>query len=97
MPKRILPSFTALARELAVLPVRFYRYCISPALPAACRFYPTCSHYVLQAVLRHGIARGGWLGLRRLARCHPWSPGGYDPVPPVLSPTPCGRSGVIDS
>jgi putative membrane protein insertion efficiency factor len=82
----MLSSFVALTRELVVLPVRFYQYCISPLLPAACRFYPSCSNYVLQAVLRHGIVRGGWLGLRRLARCHPWSPGGYDPVPPVLSP-----------
>jgi len=86
MPKLIVPSFAALARELVVLPVRLYQYCISPFLPAACRFYPSCSDYVLQAILRHGIARGGWLGLRRLARCHPWSPGGYDPVPPAFSP-----------
>jgi len=73
-------------REFAVLPVRFYQYCISPLLPPACRFYPSCSNYVLQAVLLHGIGRGGWLGLRRLARCHPWSSGGYDPVPPALPP-----------
>ncbi|MCL1985950.1 MAG: membrane protein insertion efficiency factor YidD [Betaproteobacteria bacterium] len=77
-------------RRLAVLPVILYQYCISPLLPAACRFYPSCSNYVLQAVLRHGVVRGGWLGLRRLARCHPWSPGGYDPVPPVISPRPTG-------
>jgi putative membrane protein insertion efficiency factor len=86
MPRAIFPSCVALARGLAVLPVRIYQYCVSPLLPAACRFYPSCSNYVLQAVLSHGIARGGWLGLRRLARCHPWSPGGYDPVPPVSSP-----------
>jgi putative membrane protein insertion efficiency factor len=86
MPKLTLPSFVALTRGLAVLPVRLYQYCISPLFPAACRFYPSCSHYVLQAVLRHGIARGAWLGLCRLARCHPWSPGGYDPVPPVFPP-----------
>jgi len=75
-----------LMRELAVLPVRLYQYCISPLLPPACRFFPSCSNYVLQAVLLHGIGCGGWLGLRRLARCHPWSPGGYDPVPPALPP-----------
>ena len=85
---RLTLSFCAtLMREIVVLPVRFYQYCISPLLPAACRFYPSCSNYVLQAVMRHGIVRGGWLGLRRLAGCHPWSPGGYDPVPPVLSPS----------
>jgi len=79
-----LPSFVVMTRELVVLPVRAYQYCISPLLPAACRFYPSCSSYVLQAILRHGIIAGAWLGLRRLARCHPWSPGGYDPVPPVF-------------
>jgi len=84
MPKLMLPFFVALMREFVVLPIRFYQYCISPLLPTACRFYPSCSNYVLQAVLRHGIVCGGWLGLRRLARCHPWSPGGYDPVPPVF-------------
>ena len=85
MPKLLLPSFVVLARELVVLPIRLYQYCISPLLPAACRFYPSCSDYALQAILRHGIVRGGWLGLCRLARCHPWSSGGYDPVPPVPS------------
>jgi len=86
MPSLTLPALTILTRRLAVLPVRIYQYCISPVLPAACRFYPTCSHYVAQAVLLHGVVRGGLLGLRRLARCHPWSPGGYDPVPPLSSP-----------
>ncbi|MDR0239177.1 MAG: membrane protein insertion efficiency factor YidD [Deltaproteobacteria bacterium] len=73
-------------RRLVVLPVRIYQWCISPLLPPACRFYPSCSNYILQAVLHHGILCGGQLGLRRLARCHPWSPGGYDPVPPALAP-----------
>jgi putative membrane protein insertion efficiency factor len=90
MPKSIFPScaalIAALMRGLVVLPVRLYQYCISPLLPAACRFYPSCSNYVLQAILRHGIVCGVWFGLCRLARCHPWSPGGYDPVPSALSP-----------
>jgi putative membrane protein insertion efficiency factor len=86
MAKLTLPFFVALTRVIVVLPVRMYQYCISPLLPAACRFYPTCSNYVAQAILRHGIVPGGWLGLRRLVRCHPWSPGGYDPVPPVFPP-----------
>jgi len=90
MPKLILPSFAVLARQLIVLPIRFYQYCISPLFPAACRFYPSCSNYALQAILCHGIARGGWLGLRRLVRCHPWSPGGYEPVPPAHSPRLAG-------
>ncbi len=59
-----------------------YKRWISPLLPPACRFEPTCSEYMRQAVGIHGVRAGVWLGVRRLARCHPWNPGGYDPVPP---------------
>jgi putative membrane protein insertion efficiency factor len=62
--------------------VRFYQRWISPALPPTCRFYPSCSAYALEAVQVHGAARGTWLAVRRLLRCHPWHPGGVDPVPP---------------
>jgi hypothetical protein len=58
----------------------FYKRWISPALPGACRFHPTCSEYARQAIARHGAFRGAWLALRRLARCHPLGPGGVDPV-----------------
>jgi uncharacterized protein len=68
-------------RRLVVLVIRGYQRFISPALPPACRFTPSCSHYTLEAVNRYGVVRGGWLGLRRVARCHPWHPGGPDPVP----------------
>jgi putative membrane protein insertion efficiency factor len=68
-------------RAFCVLPIRLYRYCISPLLPPACRFYPTCSAYAMEAVLRHGLLRGGFLALRRLIRCHPFGGSGYDPVP----------------
>lgn len=68
-------------RQLVVLVIRGYQRFISPALPPACRFTPSCSQYTLEAVRRHGVMRGGWLGLRRIARCHPWHPGGPDPVP----------------
>lgn len=63
------------------LGIRGYQVLISPLLPPSCRFTPTCSNYALLAIERHGLARGGWLALKRIGRCHPWNPGGYDPVP----------------
>lgn len=69
-------------RKLVLFPVRVYQYCISPLLPPSCRFYPTCSAYAVEAIMVHGVLRGSWLTLRRLARCHPWGGSGYDPVPP---------------
>jgi putative membrane protein insertion efficiency factor len=68
-------------RKLAVAAITAYRYTISPMLGPACRFHPSCSEYAQQAIDRHGLARGGWLAARRLCRCHPWHPGGHDPVP----------------
>jgi uncharacterized protein len=61
--------------------IRGYKLFISPQLPGACRFLPTCSDYAAQAVSRHGVLRGGWLAARRLARCHPLCAAGHDPVP----------------
>jgi uncharacterized protein len=61
--------------------IRLYQLLISPGLPASCRFTPSCSQYTLDAVRRYGALKGAWLGVRRLVRCHPWHPGGYDPVP----------------
>lgn len=71
----------AAPRRAAVLLIRGYQRFISPALPASCRFYPSCSQYTLEAVTRYGLLRGGWLGFRRITRCHPFNPGGHDPVP----------------
>ena len=68
-------------RSLALLLLRGYKRLISPLLPPMCRFEPTCSVYTMQAVEKHGVIRGVWLGMRRLARCHPFNPGGWDPVP----------------
>lgn len=65
-----------------LLPVRFYRAWISPVLPPTCRFEPSCSAYAVDALVEHGALRGTWLTLRRLLRCGPWHPGGWDPVPP---------------
>ncbi|MDI3514115.1 MAG: membrane protein insertion efficiency factor YidD [Gammaproteobacteria bacterium] len=61
--------------------VRFYRYAISPMLGRNCRFHPTCSEYAIEAIERHGALRGGWMAAKRVGRCHPFNPGGYDPVP----------------
>jgi hypothetical protein len=70
-------------KRLLIGLVRVYQYLISPLLGPRCRFHPSCSHYAVEAVEQHGALRGSWLALRRLLRCHPWHPGGYDPVPPT--------------
>ena len=61
--------------------VRGYQLAISLFLPPSCRFHPSCSHYAIEALQRHGAAKGLWLAVRRISRCHPWHPGGHDPVP----------------
>jgi len=65
----------------ALAALMVYRQFLSPLLPPACRFAPTCSQYARLALLEHGLGRGGWLALRRILRCHPFHPGGYDPPP----------------
>ncbi|MBN2556160.1 MAG: membrane protein insertion efficiency factor YidD [Anaerolineales bacterium] len=72
---RTLPGLPVLAL------IRIYQRMISPALPAACRFYPSCSHYAYQAIAKYGLLKGGLMGAKRLLRCHPLNPGGFDPVP----------------
>ncbi|AGA78558.1 membrane protein insertion efficiency factor YidD [Echinicola vietnamensis] len=68
-------------RKIAIFPVLFYQYLISPMFPGTCRYTPTCSQYTKEAILKHGIIKGGWLGIKRIASCHPWGGHGHDPVP----------------
>ena len=68
-------------RHFAVLLITLYQRLLSPLFPPSCRFVPTCSQYAKQAILTHGLARGSYLAARRILRCHPFNPGGYDPVP----------------
>ena len=68
-------------KRVMILAVRAYQVGLSPLLPASCRYYPSCSAYAVEALEKHGAARGAWLSARRILRCHPFRPGGYDPVP----------------
>ena len=70
-------------QQILIVIIRGYRYLLSPWLGNHCRFYPSCSQYAVKSIETHGTGRGLWLAARRLARCHPWHPGGYDPVPPA--------------
>ncbi|WP_373520627.1 membrane protein insertion efficiency factor YidD [Aquiflexum sp.] len=70
-----------LIRKIAIFPVLVYQYLISPLLPSNCRYTPTCSQYTKEAILKHGVLKGGWLGIKRIASCNPWGGHGHDPVP----------------
>jgi uncharacterized protein len=78
-------------RHVAALLIRLYQLTVSPLLGPRCRFYPSCSHYALEALARFGALRGGWLTLKRIGRCHPWNPGGLDPVPLAFAGHACHR------
>ena len=78
---KLMHILNKLLAVLLALPVKFYRYCISPMFPPTCRFTPSCSQYALEALKRHGAFKGLWLTIKRIARCHPWGGCGYDPVP----------------
>ena len=79
-----MPSTPSFWKKAAIAPflllIRFYQLVISPMLGPKCRYTPTCSAYTVEALKKHGLLKGGWMGLKRLARCHPWGGSGYDPV-----------------
>lgn len=83
--KRFWDRLRNIFKRIAIFPlivlVKFYQNCISPFTPPSCRFTPTCSQYAVEALRKHGLIKGSWLTIRRLARCHPWGGHGYDPVP----------------
>jgi putative membrane protein insertion efficiency factor len=78
--KPILERCSNVPRLLALVALGLYRAVLSPAIGPACRFAPSCSAYMAEAIERYGLVRGGWKGLKRVARCHPFHPGGFDPV-----------------
>jgi putative membrane protein insertion efficiency factor len=78
-------------------PIHAYRRFISPIKPPTCRFYPTCSEYALQAIDKYGPAKGGWLALKRICRCHPFHPGGIDHVPPTVEELARQANDALDS
>ena len=77
--RRVVGFVSWLLSAALILLVRFYQWFVRPLLPPACRFQPSCSEYMILAVRKYGPLRGAWRGVRRICRCHPWHPGGYDP------------------
>ncbi|MCH6575492.1 MAG: membrane protein insertion efficiency factor YidD [Bacteroidetes bacterium] len=64
-----------------IIVIKIYQWLISPLIPSSCRYTPTCSHYTVEALKKHGLFKGGWLGIKRISKCHPWGGSGHDPVP----------------
>ncbi|MBR1935639.1 MAG: membrane protein insertion efficiency factor YidD [Muribaculaceae bacterium] len=79
--RKVINTISAVAKWILILPIRFYQRCISPLTPPVCRFTPSCSHYAVEAIQKHGPIKGTWLAIKRIARCNPWGGSGYDPVP----------------
>ena len=69
-------------KKILIALIKFYQFFISPLCPGTCRFRPTCSQYMIEAIATHGVVKGLYLGIKRLLKCHPWGGSGYDPVPP---------------
>ena len=68
-------------QQIVLMLIRFYQRLLSPLLGSNCRYYPSCSQYTYEAIAKYGVTKGGWMGIRRIGRCHPWHAGGFDPVP----------------
>lgn len=81
-----MEKINIILKNIVIGLIYVYRVCISPLFPPSCRFQPTCSQYFLEAIQRFGVWRGGFLGIKRIMRCHPFHPGGYDPVPQDIDP-----------
>ncbi len=77
----------SLPKSILLLLIRIYQLCISPLFGPKCRFYPSCSNYAIEAIREYGAGKGGLMAAKRLCKCHPWHPGGFDPVPGKLNPT----------
>ena len=82
----MIKSLQKILTLLLISLIKFYQKFISPFFPGVCRYRPTCSQYMIDAIKIHGLIKGSWLGLRRILRCHPWGGSGYDPVPPKKQP-----------
>ncbi|MBI1325140.1 membrane protein insertion efficiency factor YidD [bacterium] len=74
-----MSGFSRFVSWALIAPIRIYQKTLSPLIGPVCRFYPSCSNYTIQAIRKYGPLRGGWKGFKRICRCHPWNPGGYDP------------------
>lgn len=78
---KVSETLSKAASRMLIVPIRFYQLCISPMLPASCRYVPSCSAYAIEALRKYGPFKGLWLAIKRILRCHPWGGSGYDPVP----------------
>ncbi|MDX8389771.1 MAG: membrane protein insertion efficiency factor YidD [Mariprofundaceae bacterium] len=83
-------------KKIVLVLIHFYRYVISPFLPMRCIYYPSCSHYMIEAIEEHGLLRGVFMGSTRLLRCHPFAQGGYDPVPNHCLDSTCSSHKVLE-
>jgi putative membrane protein insertion efficiency factor len=79
--KKSYKEFLKIVTFPFIILIKIYQLLISPLFPSSCRYTPTCSHYTMEALKKYGLFKGGWLGIKRISRCHPWGGSGYDPVP----------------